>query len=245
MQRIAVLVCAAALLLAGCQAPPKSTPGGVPGPVLGTRPPPTIKPIPPPAPQPAPVPEYGGGAVKRSDIIPPGGISPRRWKVIVVHHSAAENATPQGMDAWHHKRGWSNGLGYHFVIGNGVNYPDGQLYVGPRWRGQETGAHCKSSAGRYMGVWRDSNFFNEQGIGICLIGNFQSESPTPAQLRTLQDLICLLSQETGIAATQIYGHGEITHKTECPGRYMNMASLRRNVAAALSRPAPTAGAWSR
>jgi len=242
MQRIARWWWLGVVVIVGCQQPGRPGVTPLPGPILGTRPPPRVEPVPPPQP-PAPAPQWGTGAVRRADIIPPGGIARGRWKVIVVHHSGAEQASPQSMDRWHRQRGWSNGLGYHFVIGNGVNYPDGKLYVGPRWRAQQTGAHTRSSAGRYLGVWRDANFFNEHGIGICLIGDFQSDSPTPAQLRTLQELICLLIQETGIPSHQIYGHGEITHKTECPGRYMNMAALRRNVAAAMSRPAPTAGAW--
>lgn len=235
MQRIALLVGVGLLVLAGCQSTPtRTTLGPAPGPILGTRPPPTIEPIPPPRP-PVAIPQPPeGGNVRRADILPPGGIATNLWKVIVVHHAGARNATPQGMHAWHLQRGWSNGLGYDFVIGNGVNYPDGKLFVGPRWRKQETGAHCKSPAGKYFGVWRASNFFNEHGIGICLIGNFDQEQPTARQLQTLQELICLLLQETDISPTQIYGHGEITHATECPGRNMGMSMVRRRVASAVA-----------
>ena len=61
---------------------------------------------------------------------PSGGIK-RRWQTIVIHHSASSRDTPAGMDAYHRNtRGWKNGLGYHFVIGNGVNTADGKVYVG-------------------------------------------------------------------------------------------------------------------
>ncbi len=248
MQRIALLVATLAIaVLAGCQGP-EPTPGApspLPGPILGTRPPQTTEPVPTP-PQVGPqIPQYPSSGVRLSDIIPPGGIRRGTWKVFVVHHSGAANATPQGMDRYHRvNRHWAGGLGYDFVIGNGVNYPDGALYVGPRWRAQETGAHCKSGAGRYLGSWRDANYFNEHGIGICLIGNFEQDRPTAKQMQTLQQLICLLSEQTGIGPTQIFGHGEITHKTACPGRYVSMPAVRRNVAAAMVRPSPPVHASS-
>jgi hypothetical protein len=147
------------------------------------------------------------------------------------------------MDSWHRQRGWA-GLGYHFVIGNGTGYPDGQLYVGSRWREQQTGAHCKCAAGRYLGVWRPGNFFNERGIGICLIGDFDQGRPTARQWQTLRDLIAVLISEADIDPSQVYGHGEITHRTACPGRNLNMDALRRAVAAAVYE-SPTAGGMGR
>lgn len=244
MQRSAWAVAAAGVclaLLGGCQTGQKhETPP--PEPILSTRTPVPIAPAPRPEPAPGPA---ETGAVRLSDIMPPGGIQRGRWQQIVVHHAAADGATPQGMDAWHRQRGWSGGLGYHFVIGNGVKYPDGQLFVGPRWKTQSTGAHCKSSSGRYLGVYREHNYFNEHGIGICLIGDFQHSTPTARQLRTLRDLITLLIRQTGMDPGAIHGHGEITHKTECPGRNMNMAALRRSVASALgsARPLAKFDAW--
>ncbi len=229
----------------GCESPDRNEKlGPLPGPVLSTRPPEQIAPIPRPAPAPppsqSPMPEPISGEVRLRDIMPPGGIQRGKWQIIVVHHSAARNSTPQGMDSWHRQRGWSGGLGYHFVIGNGAKYPDGQLYVGPRWKSQSTGAHCKNSAGKYLGVWRDRNFFNDRGIGICLVGDFQSEQPTARQLATLRDLTALLIQQTNVPPGAVWGHGEITHKTACPGRNMNMTTVRRSAGAAVGLASPPA-----
>ena len=70
-----------------------------------------------------------------------------------MHHSASREVTPQSMDNYHRNvRGWSNGLGYHFVIGNGVNTTDGRIYTSSRWRQQISGAHCRSKSGRYFGA---------------------------------------------------------------------------------------------
>ncbi len=254
MQRIAWTGALALALLAGCQAEDqRPTVNPAPPPPLSTRAPEPITPLPPP-PRPAPrqqpvsvpptqqpLPRAGGETVRLADILPRGGIARGRWRIIVVHHSAASNASPQGMDSYHRQRGWSGGLGYHFVIGNGVNYPDGQVFVGPRWKNQATGAHCKNTAGRYLGVYRDKNFFNDHGVGICLIGDFQTETPSPSQLRTLRDLITLLVVNGGIPPSQVYGHGEITNKTACPGRNMNMPALRRSIATAAADAWDVAG----
>ena len=146
--------------------------------------------------------------------ISPGGVS-GRWDCVVIHHSGSDKSTPQGMHDWHvNGRGWHT-LGYHFVIGNGVGYPDGKVYVGERWTKQMHGAHCKTS----------SNHYNEHGIGICLIGNFNNHSPTPKQIQSLARLLSFLSEQCGFPRSRIFTHGGITHKTECPGRYFSLKSV--------------------
>ena len=143
----------------------------------------------------------------------------RRWKHIVLHHSATSIGGAKRFDKYHREtRGW-NELGYHFVIGNGSDTPDGYVEVGPRWEKQKHGAHCKT---------RD-NYFNDHGIGICLVGDFTRTRPSPAQLASLTKLVRFLSVSCGISPGNISRHGAITGKTQCPGRYFPIASLRRAV----------------
>ena len=78
----------------------------------------------------------------------------RTWKYIVIHHSATDSGSAASFDRSHRKRGW-DGLGYHFVIGNGRGTGDGVVEVGYRWTRQVTGAH----AGRPR---PDVNLLNEQ-----------------------------------------------------------------------------------
>lgn len=224
-----IAACATALVLAGCESPQRAQPDHrLPDPLTTTasRPQPRQYPVvrAPRAPQPAvrrtpprPVPPPRV-VLRPEEIIPPGGIQ-RKWEVFVVHHSTSANDTPEGMDRYHREdRGWRNGLGYHFVIGNGVNTEDGRVYVGSRWKRQITGAHCATDAGKYVGAYRPKNYFNARGIGICLVGNFETSSPTPRQLAALQQLINFLSPRTGVSTRAVYGHGEVTHRTACPGR---------------------------
>jgi hypothetical protein len=233
MQRSALSLCVGTLVLVGCTAAPRSPISRLPAPLFSTGKRTPLPPPPPPRPQQRVARRSTREAptvrLDTRELIPPGGIERGRWETIVVHHSASSQSSPQSMHEYHLERGWSRGLGYHFVIGNGIAYPDGMVYVGPRWKQQISGAHCKSAAGRYFGAWRRSNYFNTHGIGICLIGNFENSLPTPAQLETLAQLVQFLCAKTGIDPARVYGHGEVTHRTACPGRYLNMALVRRKV----------------
>lgn len=195
--------------------------GGRPAPIAKLPPAPTRRWTPPPAraPQQTPTrPAPGTGLVARAGWTPPGGFV-SRWDSIVIHHSASDTSTPEGMREWHmNGRGWDE-LGYHFVIGNGVRYEDGKVFVGNRWTRQMHGAHCKTP----------NNHYNDHGIGICLIGDFQNSQPSPKQIQSLAQLTQFLMGQCGIKKDRILTHGGVTHKTECPGRNFNIASLMRSL----------------
>lgn len=240
MQRIALPLLLGAFVLAGCTHPTREVRVQ---PIPQPLPPPPIAqyrpaPLPPPRLDPPPR-EFRTETVAAADLQVPGGIRPELWQVIVVHHSATPTASPESIHRYHRDQlGWDRGLGYHFVIGNGVAYPDGQLFVGPRWQQQCPGAHCKTGAGAFVGGWHPANYFNDHGIGICLIGDLDHCPPTTRQLRTLQDLIAVLSFDLGISPANVYGHGEVTHRTACPGRRLNLGAVRQTVAALLADNAP-------
>lgn len=130
----------------------------------------------------------------------------RNWKYIVIHHSATPSGSAAEFDKFHRiNRGWENGLGYHFVIGNGKGSGDGQIEIGCRWKHQIDGAHA--------GVKE----YNHLGIGICLVGNFNESSPTPAQMASLSALIGYLQERCRIPSQNVIMHRHF-RDTECPGR---------------------------
>jgi N-acetyl-anhydromuramyl-L-alanine amidase AmpD len=141
-----------------------------------------------------------------------------RWECIVIHHSASEEGGAERFDEWHKERGWE-GLGYHFVIGNGTDTPDGQVEVGFRWQRQEHGAHCKT----------DDGYYNQHGIGICLVGNFDLTTPSEAQTRSLVRLCRFLCRAFHIPPSHIYTHGGVTGQTDCPGKNFDLDELRDQV----------------
>lgn len=239
MKRTTIWVCALAAAISGCATQTERGRSTYSSPILSTPASPSRRIIPATPPKPAQPPALQQPAITWDERqwIPPGGIRRGQWRTIVVHHSANTVDTPESMDNYHRQvKRWNNGLGYHFVIGNGVNTTDGQIYVGSRWKNQIEGAHCKTASGTYLGSWRPSNYFNEHGIGICLVGNFENSRPTNKQLAALQRLVSFLCSKTGISPYQVYGHGEVTHKTACPGKNLQreLAMVRSSVARSLA-----------
>ncbi|MBU0759969.1 MAG: N-acetylmuramoyl-L-alanine amidase [Candidatus Omnitrophica bacterium] len=131
-----------------------------------------------------------------------------KWKYIIIHHSATDVGKALSFDYVHsHKRHWK-GLGYHFVIDNGTSgKKDGQIEVSPRWVHQEDGAHCKAGG------------MNYKGIGICLVGNFNSGTVSPQQMEALVSLVKELKKHYRIPDSRIMGHGQVPGaNTDCPGK---------------------------
>jgi N-acetyl-anhydromuramyl-L-alanine amidase AmpD len=148
-----------------------------------------------------------------SNWYPP--VPDRQWNAIVVHHSASPTGGAAAFDKQHRQvNGWDE-LGYHFVIGNGTDTRDGLVEIGPRWLKQKHGAHCKTPG----------NFYNEHGIGICLVGDFEQQYPSAEQIEMLKKLITFLMNRYNIPPEHVYGHGELK-STQCPGRHMSTNNLR-------------------
>jgi len=144
------------------------------------------------------------------DAIRNAPVSKGRWRYIVVHNSGTRQGNAKVFDYYHlHTRKMPNGLAYHFVIGNGSSSGDGQIEIGNRWRRQINGGHVHS------------DFLNSIALGICLVGDFNRDQPTPKQLAALDELIRYLRQRCG----KFEGHVAVVkaHKeinpvpTDCPG----------------------------
>jgi hypothetical protein len=132
------------------------------------------------------------------------------WKYIVLHHSANATGSYNSIDREHRERlGWQ-GCGYHFVIGNGSESPDGKIEVSQRWVNQKHGVHCRD--GKNPDV-------NEYGIGICLVGDLEKTPPTPRQVAAARALVAYLSTRYGIQPDHTETHAHLAASpTSCPGR---------------------------
>jgi hypothetical protein len=136
--------------------------------------------------------------------------SAKSWKSIVLHHSATETGSIESIHAEHVLRKDADGrpwlgIGYHFVIGNGRGMPDGETRSTFRWHDQIAGAHA------------GERNHNENGIGICLVGDFNREPPTEAQQAALSELLKALQTQFGIADAGVMRHSAIK-PTACPGK---------------------------
>jgi N-acetyl-anhydromuramyl-L-alanine amidase AmpD len=131
----------------------------------------------------------------------------RRWQFIVVHNSGTRQGNARVFDYYHkHVRRMQNGLAYHFVIGNGTSTGNGQVEVGDRWRRQINGGHVHS------------DYLNNISLGICLVGDFNRDQPTRAQLEACEELIKYLQERCGRMAVR--PHREVNPPrwaTDCPG----------------------------
>lgn len=159
-------------------------------------------------PRDTPAPPSGAPSKQQNRFEPP--VASRAWKTIVLHHSATGQGNVASIDAVHRKQKdrqgepWL-GIGYHFVVGNGRQMADGEIQPTFRWLRQLAGAHAGS---------RD---FNENGIGICLIGNFDEQAPTTKQVASARELLRALAQRYAIPRERVLRHLDL-QATLCPGR---------------------------
>lgn len=113
---------------------------------------------------------------------------------IVVHHSASIGQNAEDYARYHvESRKWP-GIGYHFVIET-----DGSIIQGN---------HLET-------ISYNTQDNNTKSIGICLSGDFTKQEPTPAQIKSLKELIPhlrnLLKKELPVS-----GHKDHA-PTSCPG----------------------------
>lgn len=143
-----------------------------------------------------------------------------RWKYIVVHNSGSRVGNAHIFDVYHRRvRHMVNGLAYHFVIGNGHGSANGQIEVGHRWTAQLNGGHVAS------------DYLNDIALGICLVGDYNRDTPTKAQIIALNELITYLRYRVGRVQGKesiVKAHKEINPRpTDCPGRYFPYRWMHR------------------
>ena len=156
------------------------------------------------------------------DAIRRAPVKRRRWQFIVVHNSGTRQGNARVFDYYHkHVRRMQNGLAYHFVIGNGTSTGNGQVEVGDRWRRQINGGHVHS------------DYLNNISLGICLVGDFNRDQPTRAQLDACEELIRYLRDRCGKTergTIPVKPHREINPPrwpTDCPGDDFPYSWFRR------------------
>jgi N-acetyl-anhydromuramyl-L-alanine amidase AmpD len=142
------------------------------------------------------------------------------WTHIIVHHSASATGSAAHFDRVHREeKGW-DGLGYHFVIGNGSMTENGRVEAGFRWKDQLDGAHAKKD-------------WNARAVGICLVGDFEKGLPTPEQAASLERICAWLCRRCGIPPANVLGHNETEgNRTLCPGRGLDLTTLRSRLGGA-------------
>ena len=156
-------------------------------------------------------------------VVPPG--TPREWVPLAAPTTGSgsssttappPSAAPPASTASTARRATSTSSATTSSSATAPTPPDGKVEVGPRWPKQKHGAHAQTA----------DEQFNNYGIGICLVGNFDQQQPSAAQLQATAKLVAYLMKTYDIPPSHVIGHGD-TKATDCPGRYMHVASVRR------------------
>jgi hypothetical protein len=144
----------------------------------------------------------------------------RPWQWLVVHHTAAEHASLEGIDRYHRNHfGDPFGAEYHFVINNGKRKALG-LVEAARWRHQEIAAQL---------------FHPErapESLALCLIGNFEKREVPDAMMDALASLSRGLMETLAIPLDRVTTHREIDGRlTQCPGKHFDLEDLKARISA--------------
>jgi hypothetical protein len=115
---------------------------------------------------------------------------------LVIHHSVTDPVVDPELIAEYHIQHWDwPGIGYHFLVaGDGSIYQTNEL---------ETLSYHAASV-------------NPVGVGVCFLGDFTEDVPSPEQLRAGARLLAWLLQELGLDLDAVRGHREFM-ETACPG----------------------------
>jgi len=149
---------------------------------------------------------------------------------IIIHHSATAQGDAETFRRAHKAKGWRD-IGYHYIIGNGTYSGDGEVETGRTEA--EDGAHCNADG------------MNFKSIGICLVGDFDKQKPTPAQMEALGRLCRDIMERHKIPASRVLGHGEVKGAaTNCPGKNFDMAAFRKRLEAKKVEKKDYEGHWA-
>jgi len=122
----------------------------------------------------------------RSSAAVGGVVASSRWRRIVVNSSLGGADTLPGRS--------------HFVISAKPDATGWQVKPTNLWRQQRAGHH----------IYVAGRDFNSDSIGVCLIGDFSTNSPGSQQFEALLGLIRSLQLKCGIRAENIYLASELT-----------------------------------
>ena len=142
----------------------------------------------------------------------------KRWQAIVIHHSGSLFGTPASLEAQHRAMNLE-GLGYHFVIGNGSGLSDGEVHVGYRWLDQLPGAHVAGPKG---------DWYNRNSIGICIVGDGRRKGFSQEEMHRLTQLVAALCERLHIPADHVYLHSDLA-QVDDPGRLFPEAAFREQL----------------
>lgn len=132
---------------------------------------------------------------------------PNAASQVIIHHSGTTDGSARAYARTHVEENDWPGMGYHYVIDK-----DGTIN---QTQNLDTVSYHAPGA-------------NQTGIGVCLTGNFDTQTPTQAQLESAQKLVKYLNGLL-FKKLSVVGHRDVTPGRTCPGRNLNVAALAQTV----------------
>jgi len=146
----------------------------------------------------------------------------RAWTHIIIHHSLTKDQQTvdwAGIKEYHTKElGWSD-IGYHF----GIEMINGRLEYTLGRPINRSGAHCEG-------------IMNSLAFGVCLVGNYDINTPTYDQYFLLACLCRELQKKCNIPLMNIHGHWCHNNYKTCPGFHFNFVALRQIIDGSYKKP---------
>ncbi|MEM9374224.1 MAG: peptidoglycan recognition family protein [Planctomycetota bacterium] len=143
-------------------------------------------------------------------------ITPGRWESIVVVHSGSPVGSPASIETEHRGVGY-DGMGFHFLVGNGAGMSEGQIHVGYRWMEQRDGAEL-AGLDSSRGV-----------VEVCLVGDGDRRPFGDEQLHRAAQLVAALAERLEIPSSGIRLHSELA-ETSSPGTYFPRQAFEELIA---------------
>lgn len=129
------------------------------------------------------------------------------WQAIVIHHSGSLVGSHATIEK-DQQASKIEGLGHHFIIGNGTGMDDGQVHIGYRWLDQSPVVHASGT---------NAKFYNDGAVSICLVGDGNRQPFTAAQMQQLRTLVESLRKQLGLPADRVLLASDIAPVSD-PGR---------------------------
>jgi hypothetical protein len=148
-------------------------------------------------------PEWGGTAIPAD-----ARLRPHTIRQLTLHHGGEDfppaKDVPQhlrNLQAWSRReKRWAD-IPYHFIVDL-----QGRIYA------------C-----RPLEFAGDTNTeYDPAGHAlVCVLGNYQTAAPSPAQLAAIMDLFAWLCETHGLGPETIAGHKDHSAQTDCPGKNLH------------------------
>ena len=141
------------------------------------------------------------------------------WSSIVIQHLGEPAASIKSIQR-SHLSGGLDGIGFHFIIGNGNGLGDGVVHGSERWLNQARAARP---------IYVAPENWDENVITICLIGNGNRRPFTERQVLHLSRLVQRLQNELSIESNDVYLASDLLASSKMPpspGKFFAEALFR-------------------